>query len=158
MKLDLTPFHLHPYLRGMRTSQRIVSGQLALVFSILTGTLTSFFLLLSATSVHADASGSGTAGAGLVTGALLFGTVIAELAATRLMTRYGYRPVLAAGLVLLGAPTLLMLAPVSMPVIAAVSFVRGLGCGLSGVVTGALEALLPPPERRGEGIGLSGVV
>jgi MFS family permease len=142
----------------MRTSQRIVSGQLALVFSILTGTLTSFFLLLSATSVHADASGSGTAGAGLVTGALLFGTVIAELAATRLMTRYGYRPVLAAGLVLLGAPTLLMLASVPMPVIAAVSFVRGFGFGLSGVVTGALVALLLPPERRGEGIGLSGVV
>jgi predicted MFS family arabinose efflux permease len=142
----------------MRTSRRIVSGQLALVFSILTGTLTSFFLLLSVTSMHADAAGSGTAGAGLVTGALLFGTVIAELGATRLMTRFGYRPVLAAGLVLLGAPTLLMLAAVPVPVIAAVSFVRGFGFGLSGVVTGALVALLLPPERRGEGIGLSGVV
>jgi predicted MFS family arabinose efflux permease len=142
----------------MRTSQRIVSGQLALVFSILSGTLTSFFLLLSVTSMYVDASGSGTAGAGLVTGALLFGTVVAELAATRLMAKYGYRPVLAAGLLLLGVPTLLMLAAVPLPVIAAVSFVRGFGFGLSGVVTGTLVALLLPPERRGEGIGLSGVV
>jgi MFS family permease len=142
----------------MRTSQRIVSGQLALVFSILTGTLTSFFLLLSVTSMHADASGSGTSGAGLVTGALLFGTVIAEIGATRLMAKFGYRPVLAAGLVLLGAPTLLMLGSVPLSVIAVVSFVRGFGFGLSGVVTGALVALLLPPERRGEGIGLSGVV
>src|SRR5580698_7006655 len=114
----------------MRTSQRIVSGQLALVFSILTGTLTSFFLLLSVTSMHADASGSGTSGAGLVTGALLFGTVIAEIGATRLMAKFGYRPVLAAGLVLLGAPTLLMLGSVPLSVIAVVSFVRGFGFGL----------------------------
>lgn len=142
----------------MRTSQRIISGQLALVFSVLTGTLTSFYLLLSVTSMYADASGAGSAGAGLVTGALLLGTVVAELAATRLMTKYGYRPVLVAGLVLLGAPTLLMLAPVPLPVIAAVSLVRGAGFGLSGVVTGALVALLLPPERRGEGIGLSGIV
>jgi len=142
----------------MRTNQRIVSGQLALVFSILTGTLTGFFLLLSVTSMYVDASGSGTAGAGLVTGALLLGTVVAELAATRLMAKYGYRPVLIAGLLLLGVPTLLLLAAVPLPVIAAVSFVRGFGFGLSGVVTGALVALLLPPERRGEGIGLSGVV
>ena len=45
--------------------------------------LTSFYLLLSVTSVYAAASGSGSAGAGLVTGVLLLGTVAAELAATR---------------------------------------------------------------------------
>jgi MFS family permease len=39
----------------------------------------------------------------------------------------------------------------------AVSVVRGLGFGLT-VVTGALTAALLPPERRGEGLGLFGVV
>src|ERR1700746_3333162 len=39
-----------------------------------------------------------------------------------------------------------------------VSLVRGLGFGLCGVATGALTALLLPPERRGEGLGLLGVV
>jgi predicted MFS family arabinose efflux permease len=39
-----------------------------------------------------------------------------------------------------------------------VSFVRGLGFGLAGVTTGALTAKLLPPERRGEGLGLLGIV
>ena len=39
-----------------------------------------------------------------------------------------------------------------------VSVVRGLGFGLSGVVTGTLTAKLLPPGRRGEGLGLLGVV
>jgi hypothetical protein len=39
-----------------------------------------------------------------------------------------------------------------------VSLVRGLGFGLCGVATGALTAKLLPPGRRGEGLGLLGVV
>jgi predicted MFS family arabinose efflux permease len=42
--------------------------------------------------------------------------------------------------------------------IAAVSVVRGFGFGLSGVVLTALTVMLLPPERRGEGLGLDGVV
>jgi len=39
-----------------------------------------------------------------------------------------------------------------------VSLVRGFGFGLCGVATGALTAKLLPPERRGEGLGLLGIV
>jgi predicted MFS family arabinose efflux permease len=39
-----------------------------------------------------------------------------------------------------------------------VSLVRGLGFGLCGVATGALTAKLLPPQRRGEGLGLLGLV
>src|SRR5262249_19883103 len=39
-----------------------------------------------------------------------------------------------------------------------VSIARGLGFGLNTVVIGALVATALPPERRGEGIGLAGVV
>jgi predicted MFS family arabinose efflux permease len=39
-----------------------------------------------------------------------------------------------------------------------VSLVRGFGFGLCGVATGALTAKLLPPERRGEGLGLLGLV
>jgi hypothetical protein len=39
-----------------------------------------------------------------------------------------------------------------------VSLVRELGFGLCGAVTGALTAKLLPPGRRGEGLGLLGVV
>jgi MFS family permease len=137
---------------------RIISGPLALVFLSTFGALTSFYLLLSVTPMYAASDGAGSAGAGLVTGVLLLGTVAAELASSMLMRRYGYRIVLAAGAVLLGVPTLALLSRGSLALIVAVSAVRGLGFGLSTVVTGAMTAMLVPPDRRGEGFGLAGVV
>jgi predicted MFS family arabinose efflux permease len=137
--------------------ERIMSGPLALVFGVEFLSLTSFYLLLSVTPVYAARSGAGTAGAGLVTGVLLLGTVAAELLAAGLMKRCRLRTLLAAGLVLTGLPTLALLAGGPLAVVAAVSVVRGFGFGLSTVVTSALAALLLPAERRGEGLGLYGV-
>jgi MFS family permease len=74
------------------------------------------------------------------------------------MRRYGYRTVFAAGALLLGAPALALLGPHSVITIVAVSIARGIGFGLITVVIGALVATALPPERRGEGIGLTGVV
>ncbi len=85
---------------------RVLSGPLALVFLAEFCALTSFYLLLSVTPGYAAAVGAGSAGAGLVTGVLLLGTVAAELAAPALMRRYSYRALLAAGALLLGAPAL----------------------------------------------------
>jgi MFS family permease len=106
----------------------------------------------------AAAAGAGSSGAGLITGSLLLGTVAAEVVATAAIRRFGYRTVLAAGMVLLGAPALAMLVREPQAVMVSVSVVRGFGFGLSGVVAGALTARLLPPERRGEGLGLLGVV
>ena len=106
----------------------------------------------------AAAGGAGSAAAGLITGALLGGTVIAEAAATFAIRRFGYRLALAAGALLLGAPTLALLPREPLAIMLAVSFVRGLGFGLCGVAAGGLTALLLPPERRGEGLGLLGIV
>jgi MFS family permease len=138
--------------------RRIITGQLALVFVVVFGTLTSFYLLLSVTPRYAAEAGAGSAGAGLVTGSLLAGTVTAELVASILMKRYGYRTLLAAGAVLLGLPVLAMLYAHGLEIIVAASVVRGFGFGLSTVVTGAAIAELLPPERRGEGLSLTGVV
>ena len=137
---------------------RIVSGPLALVFLSEFCALTSFYLLLSVTPMYAAAAGTGTAGAGLVTGVLLLGTVAAELAAPILMRRFGYWTMLLTGALLLGVPALALLPGGSLAVIVAVSVVRGLGFGLCTVMTGALTAALLPPERRGEGLGLFGIV
>jgi len=120
--------------------------------------LTSFFLLLSVMPMLAAAAGAGSSGAGLITGSLLLGTVAAEAVAAAVIRRFGCRMVLAAGVVLLGAPALAMLAPEPHAVMVGVSLVRGIGFGLCGVVTGALTATLLPPGRRGEGLGLLGVV
>ena len=141
-----------------RPAGRILSGPLALVFLAEFCALTSFYLLLSVTPIYAAAVGAGSAGAGLVTSVLLLGTVAAELAAPVLMRRYGYWTMLITGALLLGVPTLALLPGGSMVTIVAVSVVRGLGFGLCTVMTGALTAVLLPPERRGEGLGLFGVV
>jgi MFS family permease len=85
-------------------------------------------------------------------------TVLAEFASPRLLGRFGYRAVFAAGALLLGAPAPALLLPHSMATIIAVSIARGLGFGLATVVLGALVAASVPAERRGEGIGLAGVV
>jgi MFS family permease len=137
---------------------RLLSLPLALTFLAEFTSLTSFFLLLSVLPMLAAAAGAGSSGAGLITGSLLLGTVVAEAAAAPGIRRFGYRTMLAAGAALLGAPALALLPREPQAVMMSVSFVRGLGFGLCGVTTGALAATLLPPERRGEGLGLLGVV
>ena len=141
-----------------KPADRIVSGPLALVFLSEFCALTSFYLMLSVTPMYAAGVGAGSTGAGLVTGVLLLGTVAAELAAPILMRRYGYWAMLLTGALLLGVPALALLPGGSLTAIVSVSVVRGFGFGLCTVMTGALTAALLPPERRGEGLGLFGVV
>jgi MFS family permease len=143
---------------GTAVPARLLSVPLAVTFLAEFTSLTSFFLLLSVMPMLAAAAGTGSSGAGLITGSLLLGTVAAEAAATAAIRRFGYRMVLTAGAVLLGAPALAMPVPEPQAVMVSISVVRGFGFGLSGVVTGALTAKLLPPERRGEGLGLLGVV
>ena len=137
---------------------RLVTLPLATLFLAEFSTLTSFFLLLSVVPMLAAAAGASSSGAGLITGSLLLGTVIAEAVATTAIRRFGYRTVIAAGAVLLGPPALALLGREPQAVLVGVSLVRGLGFGLCGVATGALTAKMLPPERRGEGLGLLGIV
>lgn len=164
-------FHFEPSVSSMSTGtatapdrrtaaeprERIVNRPLVLVAGTSFAALTSFYLLLAVTPLAATAAGAGTAGAGLVTGVLLLGTVAAELAAPALMRRYRYRTLLAAGAALMGVPALALLFRSPLVVIAAVCLVRGFGFGL-GTVADALTAELLPPSRRGEGLGLYGMV
>jgi MFS family permease len=137
---------------------RLVGLPLALTFMAEFASLASFLLLISVMPMLAASAGASSAAAGLITGALLGGTVIAEAASAFAIRRLGYRVVLAAGALLLGAPTLALLPREPLAVMVAVSLVRGLGFGLCGVAAGALTALLLPAERRGEGLGLLGIV
>lgn len=137
---------------------RIISGPLAWVFVSSFAELASFYLLLSVTPLLAAGAGAGSAGSGLVTGVLLFGTVLAEIASSALMKRYRCRTLLVAGAVLMGLPALALLSGGGLVVIVVASAVRGFGFGLGGVVLGALAAMLLPLDRRGEGLALYGVV
>ncbi|HEY3057474.1 MAG TPA: MFS transporter [Chloroflexota bacterium] len=138
--------------------QPIIGRSLLLVFGATFGTTVSFYLLLSVVPLYATSVGAGQVGAGLSTGVLMFATVAAELVTPALLGRLGYRVVLAAGLVLLGAPALLLPSSDNMIGILTVSAVRGVGFAIAVVVGSALVASIAPPERRGETLGLYGVV
>ncbi|MFF3906416.1 MFS transporter [Streptomyces sp. NPDC001848] len=138
---------------------RLVTPALLLRFVTVIGSSASFFLLLSVAPMYAQSvPGRGSDEAGLVTGSLMLTTVVGELAAPWLVARCGYRLTLGAGLLLLGAPALVLTVSSSMVWIVAVCLVRGLGFALTVVAGGALTVSLIPPERRGEGLALTGIV
>ena len=136
---------------------RLVSRALAVRFVSIVGSSIGFYLPLSVVPLFAKQAGS-DAGAGLTTVALLLATVAAELVTPRLVARVGYRWALAVGLILLGAPALVLPFSSDLGVIVAVNVVRGIGFAIAVVAGGAVTALLIPAERRGEGLALVGIV
>ncbi len=137
---------------------RLITRSLLLLFVAAFGAMSAFYLLLSVVPLYAMTVGSGRAGAGFATGALMFATVAAELASPALIARWGYRAVLGVGLLLLGAPALALVGQGSLPAILAVSLVRGIGLATFVVAGSALIAVLVPRERRAEGLGVFGIV
>jgi len=141
---------------------RLVTRPLLVRFVSTVGVAASFYLLLSTVPEYTRATGASAGTAGLTTTALTLSSVAAYLVAPRLTARYGYRPVLAAGLAALGAPALVLAAPsrigASLAVIMAVCAVRGVGFAVTCVAGYALTVSLIPPQRRGEGLALVGVV
>lgn len=145
-------------VHGMdRPRPKLVTAPLLLRYATMLGASISFYLLLSVVPLYARTAGGG-GGAGLATAALMAATVAGELVTPRLAARYGYRLTLAAGLILLGSPALVLTGSANLQVITAVCIVRGLGFAIMVVAGGSLTAALIPPERRGEGLALTGLV
>lgn len=139
-------------------SPRLLTRTLALYLVSAFGAMVSFYLLLAVVPLYATAAGAGRVGAGLTTGALMLATVAAELITPALLARFGYRVVLAAGLLLLGAPAVVLVEPAGLTTILAVCVVRGIGLAILVVAGASLVASLAPPERRSEAFGLLGLV
>lgn len=134
----------------------MLTRALVLRFVSMVGGSISFSLLVSVVPLYA--ANSGGSGAGLVTGSFMASTVAGELITGRLLARYGYQWVLAVGLLLLGAPALMLSLSTNLAVILAICLVRGLGLALTVVAGGAVTAMLIPAQRRGEGLALVGLV
>lgn len=135
----------------------ILTRRVILLFATSFGAMTSFYLLLSVVPLYVATNGAGGVGAGLATGAMMLATVLTELAVPRLLARFGYRAVLATGLILLGGPACALLAGSSLLLVLAVCLARGAGLAIVVVAGTALVAELVPAERRGEGLGLYGL-
>jgi predicted MFS family arabinose efflux permease len=84
--------------------------------------------------------------------------VLVEPAVPSLLRRFGARPVIGAGLALLGLPALVLALGPGLPVVLAACFARGAGLGILVVAGTAITAAIVPASRRGEAMGLYGLV
>ena len=119
--------------------------------------ISSYALLLSSLPAHAAAQGAGLTAAGSVTTVFLLVTVLVQGTVPAMVHRWGLGPVLAAGLVALGAPAPLYLVSDDVGWLIAVSAVRGTGFAVLTVLGSTIAAQAVPPERRGESIGIFGL-
>ena len=138
-------------------ADRLLTSQFGRLLAMVFGSGLSMYLLTSVVPLYLAANGSGGVGAGLSTAAMMFSAVAVELLVPRMLARWGYQVVLGLGLVLLGAPSLVLLTSAALPVVLAVCIVRGAGLAILVVGAVALVADLTPSTRRGEALGVYGV-
>ncbi|RFU20364.1 MFS transporter [Geodermatophilus marinus] len=117
----------------------------------------SFCLTLASLPAYAVAGGAPAGTAGLVTTVFLVVTVAGQALVPAATARFGIGPVLAAGLLALGAPAPLYAVDDGLAWLSAVSAVRGAGFAVLTVLGAMLAARVAPADRRGEAIGLYGL-
>jgi predicted MFS family arabinose efflux permease len=135
-----------------------VNRSLGLIYLTSFGAMISFYLMLGITPIFAVANGHGSFGGALTTSVFMFATVAAELVTTRVMSRLGNQRALALGVLLLCVPALALLLNGSLALILVVCIVRGAGFALVIIASAAMVAALAPEGKRGEGLGIYGVV
>lgn len=128
----------------------------ALVAMNITG-FTGYAALLPVAPLWAVHGGASAAGSGLVNGTLLLATILTQFLVPGALRRFGWSPVLAAGMILLGTPSLLYALSDALGPILALSALRGVGFGILTVTGSAAIALLVEPNRRGQAIGIYGM-
>jgi predicted MFS family arabinose efflux permease len=116
-----------------------------------------YAVLLPVAPLWAVHGGADAAGAGLVNGILLLFTVLTQLFVPPALRRFGWGPVLTAGMVLLGLPAVLYAVSDHLVPVLTLSAVRGIGFGVLTVTGSAAVAQLVDPHRRGEAIGAYGL-
>lgn len=141
-----------------RGSVEHVNRALLLVYLVSFGGLTTFNLMLGVTPIFTVAQGHGDFGGAMSTAVFMLSTVVFDLVVTRVMAVIGGQRTLALGVALLGLPVLVFLLNGSLAVILAVSVLRGAGLALVVVAGAAMVAAFAADGKRGEGIGLYGVV
>ena len=140
----------------VRTSLWRVPALQALVGATTLG-FASYCLTLASLPAYAVAGGTHATTAGAVTTVFLLVTIAVQMTVPALTARFGIGPVLAVGLVALGAPAPLYVLSDGLGWLSAVSAVRGAGFAVLTVLGSTLAALVAPPGRRGESIGLYGL-
>lgn len=131
-------------------------GMPALLTMVAAG-FSGYAVLLPVAPQWAVTGGADAAGAGLVTGMFMLSTVLFQTFVPGALRRLGWGPVLVAGLVLLGAPSLAHLASNELGPVLAIAAVRGAGFAVLTVAGSGAVADLVEPARRGRAIGAFGL-
>jgi predicted MFS family arabinose efflux permease len=116
-----------------------------------------FALLIPVVPLWVIRGGSDDLGAGLVTGVMMAGTVLAQLSMRRLLPGLGWRWTLVLGAGLLGLPALGHLATDRLWPVIALAALRGLGFGIVTVCGATAVASFVEPGRRGRALGALGL-
>lgn len=127
------------------------------LIAVTTTGFAGYAALLPVAPLWAVYGGAGSAGAGAVNGVLMLFTVLMQPFVPGAIRRLGWAPVLIAGLVLLGLPSLLFTLSDALVPVLLLSAVRGLGFGILTVTGSAAVAELVEPTRRGAAIGAYGL-
>jgi MFS family permease len=140
----------------VRSSLWRLPGMRPLVVMTVAG-FSGYAVLLPVAPLWAVHGGAGTGGAGLVNGVLLLSTVLTQLLVPAALRRFGWGPVLTAGMGLLGVPAALYVVSDALGPVLALSALRGVGFGVLTVTGSAAAAALVGTARRGEAIGVYGL-
>jgi hypothetical protein len=116
-----------------------------------------YALLVSVAPLWAIRGGSGSLGAGLVTGVMMACTVLAQLSMHRVLAGLGWRWTLVLGSGLLGLPALGHLVTDQLWAVTGLAALRGLGFGVITVCGATAVAALVEPGRRGRALGAFGL-
>ena len=135
-----------------------MNRSILLVYLASFGAFASFYLLLGVVPLFAREQGHGDFGGAISTAVFMLATVLAELVTTRVMRAIGTKYVLAVGVALMTVPVFALLLDPSLVLILIVSIVRGIGFAFVVVASSTMVADLAPEGKRGEWIGLYGVV
>jgi MFS family permease len=161
--MTTAPLAPAPVLHGVSPGRpRLATGPFVRLAATDFLAMCSFYVLLAVVPLYAAEQGAGGAlagmGAGLTMGVLMCTSVVTEVAMPRLSRRFDHRRLLTVGLLLLGVPSLLLISAHDVVAILAVCVLRGIGFAIIVVAVGTLVATVLPAERRGEGLGILGVV
>jgi predicted MFS family arabinose efflux permease len=118
---------------------------------------TGFAATLASLPWWAVRNGVPQSAAGLVTTVMMGVTVLAQFLVPTVERRLGAGRTLAIGVVALGLPSPLYLVSNDLTAMLALSALRGVGFAVLTVVGSALTAVLAPPARHGEAVGLFGL-
>jgi MFS family permease len=157
--MDATPLSSSVSVDGIVTARRgrgRSTPRLAL-YGVSAGAMTAFSLPLAAMPAQAAAMGHDLASSSFLATVFLAGIVAGELGAAAFIARTGTRVAILVGLVLLGAPSLVVAASAEFGVWVACGAVRGLGFALVVIAAAAIAAASAADGKLGAELGWYGV-